>query len=134
MNNQWTKKPYFAFSLPNKPGEVARFAAQLLQANLDMLGLWGYAEDQDQHRISCVPVDPDSFREFMNAGGVKMEEGTTFYLIGDNRPGSLVETLDLIASKGINIDTIECIATAGQFGCFIWTEEKDWDALGSLLI
>ena len=102
--------------------------------NLDMLGLWGYGEDRDQHRISCVPVEPESFREFMNAGGVEMEEGTTFYLVGDNRPGALVETLDLIASKGINIDTIECIAAAGRYGCFIWTSEKDWDALGSLLI
>ena len=134
MSNQCTKKSYFAFTIHNKPGELARFAAQLLQANLDMLGLWANEEGRNQTRISCVPVETDSFREFMNAGGVELEEGTTFYLVGDDRPGSLVETLDLIASKGINIATIECIATAGQFGCFIWTEEKDWDALGSLLI
>ena len=70
----------------------------------------------------------------MNAGGMELEEGTTFYLVGDNRAGALVETLDLIASNSINIATIECIATAGQFGCFIWTSENDWDALGSLLI
>ncbi|MCH7603557.1 MAG: hypothetical protein IIB54_12390 [Planctomycetes bacterium] len=134
MDNQWTKRSYFSFSLPNKSGELARFAAQLRQVNIDMLGLWGYEEEQNQHRISCVPVEPDSFREFMNAGGVEMEEGTTFHLIGDNHAGALVETLDLIASEGINISTIECIATGGQFGCFIWTPEKDWDALGSLLI
>ena len=134
MDKQCTKESYFTFNLPNKPGELARFAAQLLQANLDMLGLWAYGEDHNQHRISCVPVEPDSFREFMNAGGVKLEEGTTFYLVGDNRAGALVETLDLIASKGINIDTVECIATDGRFGCFIWALEKDCDALGSLLI
>ena len=133
MASTWKKLTYFAFNLPNRPGELARFTAQLRDAGIDLLGLWGYADGLDNPRISCVPVDAPAFRVFMQKGTVAVEEGQTFYLSDANRAGALVETLQRVADEGINIDTIECVAGGAEFGCFIWSAEADWAGLERLL-
>jgi hypothetical protein len=133
MAGNWTKMTYFAFCLQNQPGELARFTAQLRDASIDLLGLWGYTDGQERPRISCVPTSPDTFRGFMEEGGVEVEEGRTFYFSAANHPGALVDSLKGIADIGVNIDTIECIAADNQYGCFIWSDARDWDELDALL-
>jgi len=64
---------------------------------------------------------------------VDCEEGSAFYLVGDDRPGALEETLKKVADAGINLDAIECVAAGAKFGCFIWVSGRDEERLRTLL-
>jgi len=133
MAATWKTMTYFAFGLPNRPGELARFMEQLKAADIDLVGLWGYAEGEENPRISCAPIDADACRSYLKDLGFELEEGRTLYFSGENQPGALVETLEKIAEARINIEAIETVASGAMFGCFVWTAEKDWEALRSLL-
>ncbi|MCZ6835527.1 MAG: hypothetical protein O7G85_07115 [Planctomycetota bacterium] len=133
MSILWKKLTYFAFVLPNRPGELARFTTSLRESGVDLMGLWGYAESEELPRISCVPVNADAFRGWLDEHDIEAEEGRTFYLSETNNPGALVESLQGIADVGVNIDTIECVAAGEHYGCFIWSNERDWDELETLL-
>lgn len=132
MAARWTTRQYFALSLPNEPGELARFTDRLGKAGINLVGLWGDASGGQPH-LSVVPADPEAFKAFARESEVAFEEGRTFYRSGDDRPGALIETLQKIADAGINIDAIETVGTGERFGCFIWAEEGKWDQLAKLL-
>lgn len=133
MAGTWKKMTYFAFALPNEPGELGRFLSMLRDGGIDLMGLWGYAEGEENPQISCVPVSPGKFRSLLREGGIEPEEGQTFYLSGENRPGALVEAMEKIGAKDINIDAIETVSAGSQFGCFLWTDEAHWGELEKLL-
>jgi len=133
MANGWQSMTNFAVSLPNRPGELARFAERLRESGINLLGLWGYASGADEPWISCVPESPEKFRDFAALAGLECEEGEMMYLSADDRPGALVRTLRRIATAGVNIDAIESVASGGRFGCFIWADEENWDQLAAVL-
>jgi hypothetical protein len=133
MAATWKTMTYFALTLPNRPGELGRFTKGLADAKINLVGLWGYAEGQDEPRLSCVPASPDAFRKYAAKARLKVEEGKTFYCSGEDRPGALVETMRRIGEAGINIDAIETVAAGERFGCFVWAEERHWPALEKLL-
>lgn len=123
----------FSISLPDRPGELARLASMLREAEVNLVGLWGYGAGQGKARFYCVPETAEQFRNFAHSAGLEVEEGKTFYLTGAGQPGSLTEWLDKIASAGINLHAIQAVQMHGEFGCFIWADSEDWDALARLL-
>lgn len=128
----WSAVTYFALSLPNRPGELARFAKQLEEKKINLLGLWGYA-DGPEPRLSLVPEKPGKFRRFANAAGIELEEGRTFHRTGRDRPGALAKSLRKIAEAGINVEAIETVAAGKGYGCFIWADEQHWADLEKIL-
>ena len=135
----WKEMPHFALTLPDRPGELAHFMAQLRDAGISLMGLWGYgvagrSEGSNLTRIACVPESPESFRLFFKPAGLHIEEGRVFFLSDLDRRGALVETLRKVADAGINVDSIECVVTGDRFGCFLWPDEGQFDALRKLLM
>lgn len=133
MPMSWKMISYFALTLPNRPGELAHFAAQLRDAGINLIGLWGYEADGDRTRIACVPESAAAFRRFFSDSGVPLDEGVTLYISDLDTSGALVELLHRIAAGGINIDSIECVAAGPRFGCFIWTDPAKSAALDAAL-
>lgn len=134
MAGQWQSMMFFAFVLPNHPGELARFLGEVHAAGIDLAGLWGYAEGEENPRISCACGQPDELRALLEGKGVSFEEGRTFYFSGANEPGALVMPLEKIGEAGINVEAIETVAANGRFGCFLWTDERHWEALEKVLM
>lgn len=130
---KWAMMSDFSITVPDRPGELARLAASMRRADLNLVGLWGYGEGRGQARFYCVPERADRFRDFVRSQGMEYQEGNTFYLTGADHPGALVEWLDRIASAGINLHAIEAVRIEGEFGGFIWADPGDWDALAELL-
>lgn len=124
---------YFAFSLPNRPGELARLTEHLRAGGINLLGLWGYAHGEEAPRLSCVPENPDAFERFAETSGLDFEMGDAFYTSGADRAGALFDTLRRISDAGINVDAIEAVAADGSFGCFIWADEEGWSRLEDLI-
>jgi prephenate dehydratase len=133
MPNKWIAVTNFAFNLPNKPGELARLTADLRAAGINLLGLWGYAEGEDEPRVSCVPESPDQFRRYCSPRRLRCDEGKALYMIGEDRPGALHDALRRIADARINLEAIECVSAGNRFGCFLWVADEDWDVLERML-
>lgn len=123
----------FAFNLPNQPGELSRFTALLSAAQINLIAIWGYTDGEDEPRLSLVPEKPDAFRIFAASNGLDLEEGKTLYCAGVDTTGALVDTFMRIADAGINVEAVESMATDGRFGCFLWTDPDDFDALIDVL-
>ena len=133
MAASWKVLTSFVIRLPNKPGELARLLELLAREGVDMQGLWGITAEDGHPRFACVPGSPDKFRSFLGTQGIEVEEGRTFFLSGEDRPGALVDTLKRIGDARINLDAIECVGTGDRFGCFIWADEQFWPALDEIL-
>jgi hypothetical protein len=123
----------FAIMLPDRPGELAKMSASLKDAGIGLVGLWGYGGVNGKARFYCVPENAERFRDFVMKEGLEFAEGLTIYLSGPDRGGALVETLDRIASAGVNLHAIQAVAVQGDYGCFIWAEPKDWDIIARVL-
>jgi hypothetical protein len=115
--------------LPDQPGELARLSSRLRDAGVNLLGIWGGSRTADTTQLHCVPESPKAFRDFAEREGFEIEEGMTLFLHGADAEGVLTETLELIATAGVNIESIQAVAVGGDVGCFIWTAEHDWETL-----
>jgi hypothetical protein len=127
----WQQIADFSIRLPDRPGELARLAAKLRAADVNLIGLWGFSDREGQ--FYCVPESPEQFRGFAESAELQYDEGTTFYISGRDTVGALVKTLEEISNAGINLHGIQTVAAEGHFGCFVWADPKDWEKLARLL-
>ena len=126
---KWAQLSDFSLTLPDRPGELARLAAKMRAADVNLVGLWGYGGDGDVARFYCVPESADQFRSFAVSAELDAEEGTTFFLSGADEVGALVKTLERIAEMNINLRAIQAVGSGGDVGCFIWAAPADWERL-----
>jgi hypothetical protein len=130
---RWTRYADFWINLPDQPGELARLAARLREADVNLLGLWGYGAENGRARFYCVPESAEQFRNFAHSAELPVREGVTFYLTAADHGGMLVQTLEKIANANINLLAIQAIAIESEFGCFLWANESDWPKLERVL-
>ena len=81
----------------------------------------------------CVPESARQFRAFAEQQGLTFKEGMTIYLHGDDTAGALTETLEEIATAGVSIQSIHAVSVGGDFGAFLWVDQKDYDILARTL-
>ncbi len=129
MALKWATKDDFSVALAEKPGELASLSAKMQEAGVALLGLWGDHSVKGKSNFHCVPESSKKFRAFAEQEGLDITEGMTIYLNGPDGGGALVETLEEIATAGVSIHAIQAVAVHGEFGCFIWADQEDWDVL-----
>jgi hypothetical protein len=129
----WKQLTEFVVRLPHRAGELARLAAQLKHANVDIVSYFGPTEGRSADGFHIVPDDADRFREFATSIGLGTWEETCFYLSAEYRGGDLLGTLGAIAEAGINIEFIEALHVQGVFGVLIWVDDADVDRLVVIL-
>ena len=129
------RMPDFLLTLPDRPGELAKFAARLRQADIGLIGLWGYGSGGgDAAHFYLIPENPEQFRNFIASTEIDVQEGQTFYISGSADGGAaLGEMLEKIGGAGINLRAIQGIRRDDEFGCFIWTDARDWPTISNLL-
>ena len=125
--------PYFSISTQDKPGELARFAKAMREANVNMAGVWGFSKGQGQAEIIAVPADPEPFKKAIQRAGWNARVGACFYLTGEDRVGALADTLDRVAREGINLHAVDAMAIGGRYSAYVWAQEKDVERLGKIL-
>ncbi len=136
MKTKWAMMADFSITMPDRPGELMTLSTKLRDSEINLYGLWGYGgvdSINGNSRFYCVPENAAAFREFIKRENIKFEEGLTIYLTGPDSGGALVETLELIASEGINLHAIQAVAIRGEYGCFIWADPQHWDKLSQIL-
>ena len=123
----------FSLTVEHKAGVVASIARTLKDKNVDLAALWGFGMGPDRAEIICQPSDPRQFRKVAEEAGWKIREGSAFAITGEDQVGALVEMLDSVSGKGVNIEAINCVAVNRQFGGCIWAPDGEDEKLGKIL-
>jgi prephenate dehydratase len=116
---------YFKAVLEDKPGALLKVMQDLKAKNIALSGLWGFGTSQGKAHLYAIPKNPEKLRNAWKASGLLAEEGTGFWIKGADRTGALNQSLEALASAGVNIGAIHAIAVGGQFGSFLWVSAED---------
>jgi prephenate dehydratase len=123
---------YFKAKIEDKPGSLLALAKDLKAKNLGLIGLKGVGQ-AGQGEILVIAKSPDKLRDAWKASGALAEEGTAFFVSGEDKTGALVASLDAIAKAGVNIVATEAIAVGGKFGVILWVSPEDLDKTAQAL-
>lgn len=123
----------FSLAVEHKAGVMASVAKTLKAKNVDLAAVWGFGMGSDRAEIICQPSDPELFRKVADEAGWTIREGSAFAFTGEDQVGALVEMLDSVAGKGINVEAITCVAVNRQYGGCVWAQEGEADKLGKIL-
>jgi hypothetical protein len=123
---------YFKAKIEDKPGALLALAKDLKAKKLDLVALKGVSQGT-QGEILVFAKSPDKLRAAWNATGTLTEEGVAFFLSGEDKTGALIETLEAVASAGVNIAATEAIAVGGKYGAILWVSPEDLDKTAKAL-
>lgn len=130
------KIPFFIANVKDEPGTLLKIMYDLKARNLSLSGLWGFGTNEGKAQLFVVAKDSEVLRKAWNNIGLYAEEGTGFFVRGEDRIGALIDCLERLVKANINIHAIDAIAIEGLFGSFIWVEacdvEKAAIALGAI--
>lgn len=129
----WKQLTEFVVRLPHRAGELARLAAQLNAAQIEIISFFGPTEGRSADGFHIVPADANQFRDFAAKIGLGTWEEAVFYLSAEYSGGDLVGTLEAIARAGINIEFIEALLVDNRFGVLIWVDDGCVDKLVHIL-
>ena len=125
---------YFKVKVEDKSGALLALVKNLKAKNLGLLSLKGISQGQ-QGDILAVAKNPDDLRNEWKASGALVEEGTAFFLSGQDKTGALLASLEVLAKAGVNVAAIEAIGVGGRYGAILWVTpsdvEKTAQALGA---
>lgn len=127
--------PYFAVTVPNKPGEGAKLLGALKEAGVSLIALWGYPVKGKKSQIDLVPVDPKAFTKAAKKLKIEItEKRQAICWAGADRHGAIADAAAKLAAAGINIHAAQAICSAeGRFGALLQIDEKQIKKAAKLL-
>lgn len=133
MPTMATRVKHLAVDTEDKPGILAKLVKQLRDAQVNLQGLWGFGTAPGKGQIFLVPQDAIKAKETLQKLGFQVKEGTCFALQGEDRAGALCESLEKVATAGLNIHAIDAIGVKGHFTAYLWVKPEEVDKLGKIL-
>lgn len=127
------RERYFSIHSQNEPGVLSTITAQLMEANVDCSGIWGFGTGASGAEVIVVPRNGDRFKEVARKIGWESTEGICFHLESEDKTGALVEILNRIAKQGINIKAVDAIVVGQSYGCYLWVPEDDLEDVAQIL-
>jgi hypothetical protein len=134
MGDVVRKVSHFSMLVPDKPGETFKVLATLVSAGINLLACSGFPKGR-RAQIDVVPDDTRRFLAAVKKAGLAFDAKKSGFLIqGEDRPGALANSLEGLATSGINVTAIDALAAGqGRWGAIIWVEGKDVDRAGRVL-
>lgn len=125
---------YFYASVPNRPGEGARYLGALKEAGINLIAFSGFPEGRGS-QLDFVPADPAAFRRFARTAKWKLTGPKRGFVIsGEDRVGAVAEVHAKLADGGINVTAIDAVcAGAGRYGALLWVASRDFAKAARLL-
>lgn len=124
---------YFTIDTDDKPGQLARFSKRVSQSEINLAGVWSFGTGRGNAEIVAIPRNPHALKKLIREAGWTFREGSCFRLSGEDRPGALADTLDLIAQEGINLHAVDAMAFEKRYSAYVWCDEDDVEKLRMLL-
>ncbi len=116
---------YFVTSINDEPGALLKIMKDLKNKSIGLSGLWGFGTEENKAQFFVIAKDSVLLRKFWNDIGLISEEGSGFFVRGEDRTGALIESLEKLVRVGINIRAIDALAIDGLYGSFIWVGPND---------
>ncbi len=127
------RSTYYRIDTDDKPGQLARFSKRMSENEINLAGVWSFGTGRGNAEIVAIPRDPHKFKKAIRAAGWSFREGSCFHLIGEDRPGALADTLDLIAQEGINLHAVDAMGFENRYSAYVWCDEGDVEKLRKVL-
>ncbi len=120
------KVTYFAMDVPNKPGEGAKILQVLLDAGVNLLAFTGFPSGR-KTQVDFIPEDVIAFKNAVKKAKIPTRRQKFGFLIqGDDRTGAMMDLVNRLAEKKINITAIDAVsAGSGRYGAILWVGTKD---------
>jgi hypothetical protein len=99
-------------TVDNKPGAVAEIVRTLGNAKVNILALAAWVEGQSG-TVQVIVEDARRAKKALDDARIAYREGAIDQVELANKPGALAKTLDQLASKGVNLNSIYATATKG---------------------
>ena len=99
-------------TVDNKPGAVAEIVRTLGNAKVNILALAAWADGQSG-TVQVIVEDARRAKKALDDARIAYREGAIDQVELANKPGALAKTLDQLASKGVNLNSIYATATKG---------------------
>jgi hypothetical protein len=119
------KLTYFVANIEDEPGTLLKIMLGFRDKNINLSGLWGFGAKDGKGQLFVIAKDSEVLREAWKDAGLLAEEGTGFFVSGQDRTGALIESLECLVEAGINIHAIDAIALGAVFGSFIWVDASE---------
>jgi prephenate dehydratase len=111
---------FFKAVLKDQPGAFLHVMHDLKTKNIGLKCILGTGGSE----VCAIPKDPEKLRSAWQASGILAEEGTGFFLKGQDKTGVLLKTLEALAQAGVNLKTIAATAVGGKYGSLIMVDAE----------
>lgn len=123
----------FVVQLQNRPGELAHLARALAARGIDIRHIAGGGTGCTG--CAFLTTDDDSAtREVLHSMGYTFVEGNTIVVEADDRPGTLAELSEKLASAGVNIEGVLIVGRRGgqvEIAFSVDDQQRAREALGT---
>lgn len=128
------KVDYFSMDVADKAGEGIKALNALADAGVNLLAFSGFPRGR-RAQMDFIPEDAKTFSAAAKKAGLKLNPKKSGFLIqGDDRVGALVDTLQKLAGKGINVTAVDAVTTGGgRYGAILWVKPANVSKTAKLL-
>jgi hypothetical protein len=106
------KTKQFIIAIDNQPGAVAHIARTLGEAKVNILSLLGTAQGT-AGMVQLIVDDARRAKKALDAARISYQETPAEAYDLPNKPGALAQSLDKLAAKGVNLNSIHATAAKG---------------------
>ena len=106
------KTKQFTIAIDNQPGAVAGITKILGNAKVNILSLLGTAQGT-AGTVQFVVDDVRSAKKALDAARIAYTEAPAELYDLPNKPGALAQSLEKLAAKGVNLNSIHATAAKG---------------------
>jgi hypothetical protein len=106
------KTKQYTISVQNQPGSVLEVVRALGNAKVNILSLLGTAQGTSGI-VHLIAEDPKRARKALDEAKLNYQETEAEQYELLNKPGALVQSLEKLAAKGVNLSSIHATAVKG---------------------
>jgi hypothetical protein len=119
------KTKQFTIAVENRPGAVAEIVRTLGDAKVNILALLATAQGTSG-TVQLTVEDTKRAKKALDEAKVAYQETIAEEYELPNKPGALAQTLEKLASKGVNLNSIHATATkGGKKAVVVYTVEPE---------
>jgi hypothetical protein len=106
------KAKQFSISVQNQPGTVLQVVRTLGNAKVNILSLLGTAQGTTG-TVNLIVEDPRRAKKALDDAKLAYQEKEAEHYELPNKPGALAQSLERLAAKGVNLNSIHATAVKG---------------------
>jgi hypothetical protein len=106
------KTKQFTISVQNQPGAVLEIVRTLGNAKVNILSLLGTAQGTSG-TVHLIVEDPRRAKKVLDEAKLPYQETEVEQYELPNKPGALAQSLEKLAAKGVNLNSIHATAAKG---------------------